>query len=158
MIDIQAWAERWGIPRAALDELCAVATARPSAPVKGDSEAAVQSTVRLEAAKRGWLLYRNQVGACQGADGRHIRFGLANDSQRVNKVFKSSDLIGLRPVLITQEHVGTIIGQFVALEDKKRTWKPGEDRKRELAQLNFLIHISARGGLGRFTTGGIPND
>ena len=160
MIDLEAWTALWGIPREALDDLAA--TAPSTTPVRGESEAAVQAAVRLDAARRGWLLYRNNSGACQDRSGRHIRYGLANDSKRVNDVFKSSDLIGLRPLEITQEHVGRVIGQFVALECKKRRWVPGkstgEDRKRELAQLNFMLRISALGGLARFTTGGIPND
>ena len=161
-IDLQAWAERWNIPHEALVELSADATARPTTPVGGSSEAAVQAHVRLGVADLGWLMYRNNNGACVDQDGRHIRYGLANGSKRLNDVFKSSDLIGLRPVLIGQEHVGTTIGQFVALECKRRDWEPGKssgkDRKRELAQLNFIIRISSLGGLARFTNGGIPHD
>ena len=55
-----------------------------------------EKRIRLEAAKQGILLWRNNVGAVKTSDGRMIRFGLANDSHKMNQHIKSSDLIGIQ--------------------------------------------------------------
>ena len=115
-----AWAARWQIPPAAMADLQTRLLGLDGTPgaVSGKSEAAVQSQVRLEASRKGGRLFRNNVGAGYAEDGAFIRWGLANDSAQVNKVIKSADLIGLRPVLIEQRHVGLVIGQFVSREVK----------------------------------------
>ena len=116
------------------------------------TETEVLNDIRLSASGQGILLFRNNVGAAQDANGRHIRYGLANDSKAVSAAFKSSDLIGVRPVLITPEHVGMTIGQFVAIEVKRGGWAyKGNDR--EKAQLAFLHAIEAVGGYAKFATG-----
>jgi hypothetical protein len=112
----------------------------------------IQNLVRLEAAKKDILLWRNNVGAILDVTGRPVRFGLANDSRAMNRITKSSDLIGLRKVLITPAHVGTVIGQFVAREIKPDTWVfTGTDR--ENAQLNYLNMVAGHGGDATFVTG-----
>jgi hypothetical protein len=117
----------------------------------GASEACVQARVRMEASERGWRLWRNNVGVT--AD--HVRYGLCNESARMNKMLKSSDLIGIRPVLITADHVGTTIGQFAAVECKAGNWKPGKS-KRERAQAAFLAVVEQLGGWGCVTNGELP--
>ena len=109
------WAIRWQIPPAAMADLQTRLLGLDGTPgaVSGKSEAAVQSQVRLEASRKGGRLFRNNVGAGYAEDGAFIRWGLANDSAQVNKVIKSADLIGLRPVLIEQKHVGLVLGQPV---------------------------------------------
>jgi len=92
------------------------------------------------------------VGAMASPNGSFVRFGLANDSQAVNAVFKSSDLIGIRPVLITQEFVGKTIGQFVAREVKKHDWVY-KNTPREKAQKSFIDLINNLGGDAAFATG-----
>lgn len=82
------------------------------------SEARVLSEVRLRAPALGWTLWRNNVGACTDMTGRLIRYGLANDSAQLNAAFKSGDLIGWRPVLVTPEMVGQTLAQFVSVECK----------------------------------------
>jgi hypothetical protein len=114
------------------------------------SEAANQQIIRLEAARRGICLWRNNVGACMTDEGRQIRFGLGNDSAKLNRVFKSSDLIGITPVTITQEMVGSVIGQFVAIEVKADRWKPSENDKRYVAQRNFGREVIKQGGYFTF--------
>jgi hypothetical protein len=118
----------------------------------GKSEAYAQSVVRLEAAKRGIRLWRNNVGVLNDDTGRPVRYGLANDSKEVNRIIKSADLIGIRPVLITQAHVGSRIGQFVSREVKKPGWRyTGADR--EAAQLAWAQLILSLGGDAGFATG-----
>jgi hypothetical protein len=119
------------------------------------SEAYAQSQVRLEAPRRSFRLHRNNVGVLKDESGRPVRFGLANDSRQLNEVLKSSDLIGWRPVLITPEHVGRTIAQFVSIECKAPGWiYRGTDR--EKAQKQWLDLVNQDGGLGFFSTGTIP--
>jgi len=119
---------------------------------EGMSEAGVSSRVRLEASKKGCILWRNNVGAYQTDTGSYVRYGLANDSKRVNERVKSSDLIGIRPVLITQELVGRVIGQFLARETKEGGWHyTGKDR--EVAQKNYIELVKRHGGDACFAVG-----
>lgn len=119
------------------------------------NEASVQSQVRLEAARQGWKLWRNNVGVLLDAKGRPVRYGLANDSKIVNQAVKSADLIGIKPVLITQEMVGSIIGQFVSLECKHSDWKPSNNDDHEMAQARWAEIVMLAGGYAAFTTGGL---
>ena len=117
------------------------------------SEAAVQAEVRLECARRGVLLWRNNSGALYDSDGRLVRFGLGNDSPQTNKVMKSSDLIGVGPD-----------GRFHAYEIKEEGWVYKGDRPctckpkkpctpcREKAQLAFLNLVRSKGGVAAFVT------
>jgi hypothetical protein len=115
-------------------------------------ESDVQKLVKLEASKKGFPLWRNNVGAVHTNDGRFIRFGLGNESKRMNACAKSSDLIGIRPLIIRPEHVGITIGQFVAREVKKSDWVySGTERER--AQLTFLEIVTEYGGDAAFCTG-----
>lgn len=148
------WALKYSIPHQAVAELQAMlgVDLTPPPAVAGNSESGVQSRVRLQAARAGQYLFRNNVGACQDATGRLIRYGLCNESEKVNKVFKSSDLIGFNPVLIGREHIGLVIAQFKARECKPENWRySGTERER--AQLAFLQLVNMHGGDAKFTTG-----
>lgn len=118
------------------------------------SEATIQAKVRLEAARQGICLFRNNVGVLKDATGRPIRYGLANDSSRINGVVKSGDLIGWLPLVITQEHVGQTIAQFTSLECKAGGWEYS-GTEREKAQLAWIRLVIAGGGYAKFTTGDI---
>ena len=153
---VYQWAIKHGVTPVALDELKALFGMHgnhdlPPA-VKGTSEAAVQAAVRLEAARAGVRLFRNNVGVLMDATGRPVRYGLANDSKQLNEVMKSSDLVGWNPVLIEQRHVGTIIGQTVLRECKKVGWHYTGD-PHEVAQLNWLMLGTAGGCDAAFCTG-----
>ncbi len=116
------------------------------------SEAALQNLVKLEASNKGCRLWRNNVGAAYMKDGSFIRYGLANDSATLNREIKSADLIGIRPVLITPDMVGTILGQFLSREIKASGWKyTGTDR--EKAQLAWAELILSLGGDAAFAVG-----
>lgn len=152
------WAARHGVSAAALDDLRQALgildqTVIAPSPQAGASEAAVSNNVRLEAGRAGVRLWRNNVGATWTEDGSFIRYGLANDSEQLNRVLKSSDLIGIRPVLITQAHVGHTIGQFVAREVKRDGWKHRPNDKRESAQAAFLTLVASLGGDACFASG-----
>lgn len=121
-------------------------------PESGKSEAWVQSVVRLEANHKGVKLFRNNSGALEDKGGRLVRFGLGNDSAAINKVLKSADLIGFRPVVILPQHVGHTLAQFVSREVKAPGWQyTGADR--EPAQLAWANLVNAHGGDASFVTG-----
>lgn len=154
-INLHAWAARWGVNPAALAELrmlCAAPIVPPAPGAQGDHEAVVQSEVRLEAARLGIRLFRNNVGALQDERGIPVRFGLANDNAHINKVLKSSDLIGWRPVTITPDMVGRVLAQFVSRECKARDWT-WRGTEREQAQQAWITLVLSEGGDAAFTTG-----
>lgn len=149
------WAAKWRVSPAAMADLQSRVFGLDGAPdaKPGRSEAAVQSRVRLEASRKGGRLWRNNLGAFEDpATGGWTRFGLANDSARVNAVMKSADLIGLRPVLVESRHVGTVIGQFVSREIKASGWTY-RGTGREIAQLNWATLVNTLGGDACFATG-----
>lgn len=153
MTSLDDWARRWGVPPEALAELRHRLAPTPHA-TKGERESDAVSRIRLAASEAGWILFRNNVGACYDATGRFIRYGLANDSAQLNKSLKSADLVGLRPVVIDPTHLGRTLGQFVALECKRPGWT-FRGTERERAQERFLALVAAHGGHARFTTGGV---
>lgn len=116
------------------------------------SEAKVQAEVREKASQLGWRLWRNNVGVFVDERGVPVRYGLANESSAMNKVVKSSDLIGLRPVVITPDMVGQTIGQFVAIECKHGEWSMRENDKHAGAQKAFIEMVKKLGGHGLFAT------
>lgn len=153
---VYQWAARHEVTLAALQELAGIFGMHGGhdlpPEVKGTSEAAVQAAVRLEAARKGVRLFRNNVGALVDSRGVPVRYGLANDSKQLNEVMKSADLIGWRPLLIEPQHVGTVVAQFVSREVKAVGWHyTGADR--EPAQLAWAQLVTAAGGDAAFCTG-----
>lgn len=151
---LKQWALRHGITPQAMLELDAMFGLNGyCSPVAcGTSEAAVQNRVRLEAARKGVRLFRNNVGVLRDENGRPVRYGLANDSKAINDGLKSSDLIGWRCVEIMPEHVGGVIAQFVSRECKEHGWQY-TGTQREVAQLNWIRLVAADGGDAMFCTG-----
>lgn len=150
MRDLNQWAIRHGVAYAALHELRQIMGATETDPEglsdqAGESEAAIQKRVQLTATRAGWRLWRNNVGALKDARGVPVRYGLANDSAALNKVVKSSDLVGIKPVLITADMVGHTIGQFVAREVKAGGWVYSGN-SHERAQLKFIELVVGLGG------------
>lgn len=90
----------------------------------------------------GSRLWRNNVGCAwvPTARGlRRLRFGLAPGS---------SDVIGITPVLITAEMVGTTVGVFTAIEVKA----PGRVKRYAPRQRRFIDLIARLGGFAGFAT------
>jgi hypothetical protein len=114
-------------------------------------ETEITKKLRLKASQEGWRLWRNNVGATYTQKGDFIRYGLANDSTAVNCIIKSSDLIGIKPILITPDMVGKIIGRFVSWEVKNNNWTY-KGTEREQAQLNWINLINTLGGEAKFIT------
>lgn len=149
---LDEWARRWSIPARAVADLrerFGEVANNPPLPLAGESEAAVSARVRVAASQLGWRLWRNNLGAGTLDTGSFVRFGLANDSEALNRQLKSSDQIGIRPRIIGPSDVGSTIGQFVSFECKRSDWKY-TGTPREVAQNAWLNLIAACGGHARF--------
>lgn len=134
---LDEWMAKWALPPQAFVELTMVDWLHEDTPhpPTSKSEANVQARVRLEAARKGVHLWRNNSGAgsvvnpkqlcprCKPLARTFIRWGLGNDSSRINEVVKSADLIGWRPRIITFDDVGKTIAQFVSRECKREDWR-----------------------------------
>jgi hypothetical protein len=143
MTDLLAWAIRHGVGPTALAELHVLLrpVAQPAAEAHiAAAEAGVQACVRLAVEQWGGATWRNNSGACEDKTGRQIRYGLGNDSAKLNKVFKSADLIGVAPG-----------GRFLAVECKARGWKY-RGTEREVAQKAFLDRVRMLGGVACFAS------
>lgn len=160
MSPLHTWAARWGVSPQAFQELQqALGMLAPPLvagdPGHGKSEAWAQSAERLAASRQGIAVFRNNVGALKDERGRLVRFGLGNDSKGLNEVLKSSDLIGIKPVVIQPQHVGHTFGQFWAREMKEPGWHY-TGTPREAAQMAFIGLVNAHGGDAAFSTGATP--
>ena len=102
-------------------------------------ESPVQSAIIIRAFEMGYALWRNNSGVAR-EEHRHIRYGLGNDSEKINKVWKSADLIGVGPQ-----------GRILWPEVKKPGWiYSGEGR--EKAQANAINQVNDLGGIAFFCT------
>lgn len=154
-MNLEQWAIQWAVPYAAVVDLREQMRLNGGDYLdakSGTSEGAVSSVVRLEASRKGLLLWRNNCGALKDDKGRQVRYGLANTSKAENKVLKSADLIGIRSVLVTQAHIGRTIGQFVSREVKEPGWSYSAT-EREVAQLAWCNLVLSAGGDASFATG-----
>ena len=133
------WAMRWQVPAAALDELMSMDDIDDSGTV-GPSEMSVLKKCRLQADVLGGVLWRNNSGATFDKNGRMIRYGLGNDSKKLNRDYKMPDLVGIRRD-----------GRFWSAEIKRPGWS-GVSNDREKAQANAGRHIESLGGLFTFAT------
>jgi hypothetical protein len=120
------------------------------------NESAVQQQTRLAMARMGNQVWRNNSGACIDETGRLIRYGLGNDSAQLNKMIKSSDLIGITPVqaYCTLNGVAAwrTLGVFCALECKPSGWHMTPGDQRAAAQARFHDIVRDAGGFAGFVT------
>lgn len=157
MVDqmLEGWAIKHGVGDQAMVELrqlLGAATTPERKHKDATTESGVQQRERLNAAKTGGILWRNNTGAFTDNYGNFVRYGLCNESQKVNKSVKSADLIGITPVTITQQMVGSLIGRFTAIECKAPGWTFNPNDERQKAQLNFITLVASMGGYGRFAS------
>lgn len=110
------------------------------------SESEIQQEIRIEAAKYGCILLRNNSGGFKDDTGRLVRFGLGNESP--SQEVLSSDLIGWTEIIITPDMVGKRIAVFTVAEVKRENWKPNPKDERERKQNNFINWVNLKGGLG----------
>lgn len=158
---LDEWAAEFGIPAHAMQVLKlrigiqAAAATPPIAvpPTSKASEARQQSLIRLAAAETGrvWLT-RNNVGALQDSRGVPVRYGLCNESKEQNEALKSADLIGWESIMITPQHVGRVIAQFLSVEAKEEGWVY-TGNAHERGQLNWANLVNSRGGKAFFANG-----
>ncbi|PHS13446.1 MAG: VRR-NUC domain-containing protein [Blastopirellula sp.] len=107
-------------------------------------ETGIQNRILLALSEAGCTVWRNETaGAWVGQilhktgsqvtlkNARLLKLGLCKGS---------SDVIGIRPVLITQEMVGKTIGQFIAPEIKTKDGKLSDD------QVKFCRAVIKAGG------------
>lgn len=120
-------------------------------------ESTVQNLTRLEFANIG-PIWRNNSGAFQGPNGQWVRYGLGNDSSKLNKRIKSSDLIGITPVTayVASLERWAVLGVLTALEVKEPGWVYDPRSERETAQKRFHSIVRASGGFAGFVTN--PDD
>lgn len=141
---LHQWANKHNIPKAALYELLAlmgaVSTMPETSTALAGSEADLQFRIRAVASRKGIRLWRNNKGVAQSGNGRVVRYGLCNDSAAMDKIIKSSDLIGIKPN-----------GQFICREVKAPGWRY-TGTEREQAQLKFIELVLSMGGDAAFTT------
>lgn len=141
---LQHWQIRHGISNQAVAELAQL-FAPDYFPSNQNTEQAIQDSLRLQAANHGNSLWRNNQGAMSDATGRLVRYGLGHVSKNLNLVWKSSDLIGITPVVWE----GRRFGVFTAVEVKQHGWRGPKD-DHEKAQSNFLQTVESLGGIGTF--------
>ena len=155
------WALKWRIPPEALKELADTCMyyGPPEDGASETKEAPVQRELRLEAARMGKYLFRNNRGAGRMESGNYVRYGLANDSKRVGDTVKSADLIGLETVFVSMEMVleavalglpGYKVGRFLSVEAKAPNWKYSGTLE-ELAQVKWMVFVNSAGGRALIT-------
>lgn len=100
--------------------------------VIGAAESNIVNRIMMDVAPTGARLFKNIRGKFRTLDGlRIIAAGLL--------VPGASDLIGFRPVVVTQDMVGKTIAVFSAIEVKAATNASKE-------QINFINFIADNGG------------
>ena len=94
----------------------------------------IQQRIRLACGRGPVRLWRNNSGALVDQQGRLVRFGLCKGS---------SDLIGLRSLVITPDQVGERLAQFVALEIKTARGVVSPEQRAFLALVEQLGGLAA---------------
>lgn len=118
-------------------------------------EGKASQAVRVRASTWGLKLFRNQSGALCDKDGRLIRFGLGNESKKLNQELKTGDFVGWTSLVITPEMVGKTVPIFTNIEAKAAGFKPRVEynkNSREYAQNKFNLLVEAAGGMAGFAS------
>lgn len=97
-------------------------------------EGILQAEIRLALGMdRSVVAWRNNSGVLLDRNGKPVRFGVGHPG--------GSDLICMKKVVITPEHVGRTLAVFAALEVKTPTGKPTPE------QQHFLNFVTGFGGI-----------
>lgn len=83
-------------------------------------ETKIQNRIMLAMSQKGYMCWRNQVGLFKTLDGRTVNIGIKG----------SSDLMAVKPTVITPEMVGQTLAVFVAVEVKTATGRQSEPQKK----------------------------
>lgn len=102
------------------------------------AETGIVKDLLVYGSELGARLFRNNSGSLPDLNGRWVTFGVGNPPGG------GSDLIGLTPVVITQDMVGKTIGVFTAAEIKTVKGKKADE------QLAFIETIRRLGGKAGF--------
>lgn len=155
------WARNYPEAALALQSLFGAAEAPTHDPsLGGKSEAHAQQQVRLKVARYGAAAWRNNVGAtpskCDNCGCRvtPVRYGLANESAKLNAKIKSHDLILAIPRVIRPEDVGRTIAQFGSIEVKRPGWK-FTGKGQESGQAAWAALVQKLGGFSTFSCGDV---
>lgn len=95
-------------------------------------ESTLQKLIQLAVSDAGSVTFRNNCGMLKNEAGIPIKFGVGNPG--------GSDLLGITPVVITQDMVGQTIGVFTAIEVKTPTGRVSD------AQHRFIQLVNNQGG------------
>ena len=94
-----------------------------------NAEANIMNKIMLAMSKKGFLCWRNQVGIFKTMDGsRTVNIGVKG----------SSDLMAIKPTVITPDMVGQTVAVFVAVEVKTATGRQSEAQKKWQAAVEKL--------------------
>ena len=83
-------------------------------------ETKIQNRIMMDMSEKGYLVWRNQVGLFKTLDGRTVNIGIKG----------SSDLMAVKPTVITPDMVGKTLAVFVAVEVKTATGRQSEPQKK----------------------------
>jgi hypothetical protein len=150
------WCAKWRITPEALKDLVTtcVHLGTYEYDEKETLEGEVQRELRLEAARQGKYLFRNNRGAGRMESGNYVRYGLANDSKKLGDTLKAADLVGLETIFVTMEMVleavsqglpGYKVGRFLSVEVKRPSWKFSGSLE-DMAQLKWATFVNDTGG------------
>lgn len=145
-MNLHEWANRWGVSVQAFQELMNLMAVEGAENAKNEGqdtlEQQVQQEIRLHCSQLGGVAWRNNSGALQTQDGRWVRFGVGNESKKLNAKYKSPDLFCLTPMT----------GGKLVLPEVKRPGWTGPTTEHEFAQAAFLTHAISYGAIGGFVT------
>ncbi len=91
-------------------------------------ETKIQNRIMIDMSKKGYLVWRNQVGLFKTMDGRTVNIGVKG----------SADLMAVKPTVITPDMVGQTLAVFVAVEVKTATGRQSEPQKKWQAAVEKL--------------------
>ena len=102
-----------------------------------NEETNIMNRIMLAMSKKGWLVWRNNVGLFKTPDGkRSINIGVKG----------SPDIMAIKPTVITPDMVGKTVGIFVGVEVKTATGRQSEAQKKwqGVAESKGIEYILAR--------------